>query len=343
MKTLLTIIPVLFISWSCTTPAAEDYIDFINIGDHVWAITVDSSVVKFDLKGKQGIKKVFDDSIKVTVIAKDRNDNIVVVDAMNRIGKYEAGKWRFANTGQSNITAIFYTSSNKEYLVTDSGIINTESNKTYFPDSALIAQMGRYYGMMEYTSALLDNRDNIWLGYNYGEWGGNIFIFNTAENRFIHPSTRNMNLEEYPIFSLAQGPDGIYFSGGLSHMKITMGYIAKFRDSTAFVVFHNQYHEENKKRKVHYVGPIAYNKWDSYLYFYSQYGFFKAKVDSELWNEAYWTSLANPDLPFTYGQSMAVGYGMNIKKIVATGPDAVLFLTENRLIGYLVGKEVKLY
>jgi hypothetical protein len=189
----------------------------------------------------------------------------------------------------------------------------------------------------------MDSEGNIWLGYNHGEWGGDIYIFSTKENKFIVPQLKDFDITLNPIFAFSEAPDGVYFSGGLSHLSTTTGYIGKFQHFTACVLFYNEINEWSKdsaKQKRHYIGPVCYNHWDDRLYIYSQHGIYKQKPNHGLSNAENWTLATQPELSWTHGQSNATGYAMNVSKIVAIGPGAFLFLKERTGIGYFNGKEL---
>lgn len=141
----------------------------------------------------------------------------------------------------------------------------------------------------------------------------------------------------HPRHFQAYTPYGVFYSGGLSHLSTTESYIGQFVNDIAFVRFRDTIAGLNKdtsKKIGHYVGPICYNLEDDLLYIYSQHGIYKQTPDDKLSKAENWTLVVKPELLWTYGQSNATGYAMNVTKIVTTAPNTFLFLTEQNGIGY---------
>lgn len=361
MKVLKSTLCILICFWHCSnkpnsttvpfneinvTDKSPGFIDFIIADTKIWAITNDSLLVTFDIESNQKSKIRFNTPLKVRAIAKDKQGNIVIADTENRIGKYENGNWSFTNKFQSPIKAIFYTKQNDAYLLTDAGILDVKHNQSYLPESSLNNQLKLPNAFRRRATSLLDNYGNIWLGYNHGEWGGDIYVFSTNENKFIAPIPIDFEINLNPIFSFTEAPDGIYFSGGLSHLHRTTGYIGQSVNFIARIRFRNEINglsKDSTKRKGHYVGPISYNKWDDHLYIYSQHGIYKQKPNDNLSKAENWTLVVKPELLWTYGQSNATGHAMNVTKLITTEPGTVLFLTEQNGIGYFNGKTLTMF
>jgi hypothetical protein len=360
MRTISTIFLIIFgFRNSCSEPQfgsvkstevkvqglrSSNFIDIVLCGGKVWAISADSVLVSFDLDNLQASEIVFQDTIKITAIAKDPYDNIVIADTRNRIGKQaEGGKWNFTSSFKSRIRAIFFAGDNNEYFLTNEGIYSVKHGRNFFPQSSLNDQVRLPYAFRRYACTLMDSKDNIWLGYNHGEWGGDIYIFSTSQKRFIIPNLKSFEINLNPIFSFSESPGGVYFSGGLSHLYMTSGYIGIFQDYNFNAVFNNEYDNLGKntsEKGGHYIGPISYNQWDNTLYFYSQYGFYKGDPKTDLSKVENWTNVVKPELLWTYGQSNATGYRMNVQKLICKGPGSFIFLTDQNGIGYFTGKEL---
>ena len=322
------------------------FIDFIIAGNKVWAITKDSLLVTFDLENNQKSTIQFNNPIKISAIAKDQQGIIVVADTRNRLGRYENGNWHFTDTLKGPIKAIFYTKQNDAYLLTNDGILDVKQNKSYLPQKSLNTQLNMPHAFRRSATTLMDGYDKIWLGYNHGEWGGDIHIFSTKENKFIEPILGNFEIELNPIYSFTEAPDGIYYSGGLSHLYLTSSYIGLFVNAIAHVQFSDTidgFKKDTTKRNGHYVGPISYNRWDDHLYIYTQHGIYKQKPGTKLSQAENWTLVVKPELLWTYGQSNATGYAMNVTKIATPAPNTLLFLTEQNGIGYFNGKTLTMF
>ena len=319
------------------TGKKQGFIDFTLSGNKIWAITGNSSLITFDLQNEHKSKVSLDEGVKIIALAKDKNGSIVFADTKNRFGRNEAGHWSFTNAYKSRIKEIFYTKRNDEYLLTDTGILNVKQNKSYLPDSSLNHQLRLPYAFRAYACTYIDSQDNIWLGYNHGEWGGDIYIFSTVENRFIAPKLKGFEIELSPIFAFTEGPEGVYFSGGLSHLGMTSGYLGLFQNFTSKTLFQNEYSEwprDSIKREGYYIGPINYNQWDNSLYFYTQHGFYRCASNTDISKVKNWENVLKPELLWHYSQKNATGFEMNVSKILNTGPGAFMFLTELNGIGY---------
>jgi hypothetical protein len=313
----------------------------------VWAITKDSLLVTFDLENNQKSTIQFNNPIKISAIAKDQQGIIVVADTRNRLGRYENGNWHFTDTLKGPIKAIFYTKQNDAYLLTNDGILDVKQNKSFFPKRSLNTQLNMPHAFRRNgATTLIDDAGKIWLGYNHGEWGGDIYVFNTRENKYIEPLLVENEIELNPIFSFTSTPFGVFYSGGLSHLYTTSSYIGQFVNDIAFVRFRDTidgFRKDTVKKNGHYVGPICYNLEDDHIYIYTQHGIYKEKSIDNLSKAENWTLVVKPELLWTYGQSNATGYAMNVTKIVTPAPNTLLFLTEQNGIGYFNGKTLTMF
>jgi hypothetical protein len=86
-----------------------------------------------------------------------------------------------------------------------------------------------------------------------------------------------------------------------------------------------------------YIGPAAFNEENQHIVYYSNLGFSYATHAGGLFcSTLYW----HPKLLWSYGQPMAVGYGMNVTKIHFTDNGSMVFLTTGNGIGFLTGSHL---
>lgn len=89
-----------------------------------------------------------------------------------------------------------------------------------------------------------------------------------------------------------------------------------------------------------YLGPIQYNPFNDYVYYYTNKGFFKILQNKEIYSKEF---IFKPIILWKFGLADAVGYQMNVKKFEFISENEMLFLTFSNGIGYYDGKILKYY
>ena len=114
------------------------------------------------------------------------------------------------------------------------------SLQIYPPNKSLNKQFD-YKGKWFATPCFhMDKNDNIWIGFDYGEWGGDLAIFNTTLQKYEIPKINDFSIELSPVTSFFEDSTSVYISGGLSHMMSSSGLIAKFSDLNSNVIFKSE-------------------------------------------------------------------------------------------------------
>ena len=90
------------------------------------------------------------------------------------------------------------------------------------------------------------------------------------------------------------------------------------------------------------ISPATFSPFDSSIYFYSQNGFFKGNVKTELSKINNWEVIVKPNFTWTNGRSNAVDSPINVLKIIPVDRNKILFLTEKDGIGLLNGNKLKM-
>jgi len=184
----------------------------------------------------------------------------------------------------------------------------------------------------------MDAADNLWLGFQYGEWGGDLFVFNTRLKRFLPLNIGGFSIELYPIQGICSNREEVFISTGMDHMT-TSGSIVRFKDYKASVIFDSSpfadAHRDDSAFQGEYIGPAAFNNLDHRLYFYSQHGFFRGDPDQDLSSIEKWGKIGQPRLKWSWDQSDAVGSPMNVRKIAFFHDSKIVFLTQLNGIGLL--------
>ncbi len=328
--------------------ANSDYQDFVIDGNVIWALTSTGKIHIFDADSKTMLQKVPIVDSPITEITKDKAGNIVVADNHNEIKRYDKtrGTWQVIATCDNTVLGIVFNSRNQCYMITSMGIKEAGNEKLYFADSALnhyINYQGRWFKQPAY---IMDDLDNIWVGFGYGEWGGDIFIFNTVSKKFIIPDLKTFRIELNPIKSFFKYGKTVCLSSGLAHFEVS-GEIIAFDNFKARIILNSDPFEKPRGDiktdsgfTAEYIGPAAFNIADQCIYFYSQNGFFKGNPEKDLSKIEYWQKLFKPKLPWSSGQSDAVGSPMNVFKIAFTSEGKLVFVTEQNGIGIYDSKTI---
>ncbi len=188
--------------------------------------------------------------------------------------------------------------------------------------------------------------NQLWIGFAYGEWGGDLFVFDIDSSRFLRLQPGDFQLTLNPIASISQDNKSVYISAGLAHF-VTQGIIARFTDETGHTLFKSKPYWKpigggnSQLQQGEYIGPSAFNPRNNCLYFYSQNGIFRGNVSQNLSTIGKWIRVAQPNLSWTGGQRNALGPAMNVQKMVFTDSGVLLFLTEHEGVGQFDGKTLR--
>src|SRR5690606_29864490 len=118
------------------------------------------------------------------------------------------------------------------FSITEKGIQNLATNKIYFNSKSLNNQIQYKDKWDKPYCGYIDKNDVIWLGFGYGEWGGNLFAFETNKKKFLDLSLDDFRIELFPIKSFFEDSTSVYISAGLQHM-MTSGIIVKMDNQKA--------------------------------------------------------------------------------------------------------------
>jgi hypothetical protein len=344
MNKLLTIF-LLLLCLSFDSQAETDYKDFIVTDKFIWALTSDGGIKLFDKKGKQ-VKKRIHNSSKILLLTKDKLGNPVIVDNANEIKRYNElnDSWVVISKYKDNCYGVVFDSKNSCYLITDKGIRDLQTGKINFSANSLNDQITYKDKWGKPYCYFIDKSDRIWLGFGYGEWGGNLFVFKTNSKEFQTPELGSFQINLWPIKSFFEDSSSVYLSAGLQHM-MTSGIIVKFDNLKASVLLESRsgWSKEVAKDSSRtmldgeYIGPSTYNGFLNSIYFYSQNGIFKGVKVDDLSKIDNWKIILKPKLNWKGGQPDAVGSPMNVLKIAAMENDKLIFLSQNDGIGYYDG------
>jgi hypothetical protein len=346
---LFLVFPLLFSLFSCAQPHFnKDYLDLVITGGKGFALTQKGNIDIFDTNTNLIIHSNIHAGAAITAIGADANGLIVVAEENGEVARLNTEQLTFYKLFKSpdKIFYILYDQKNRGYLVTEKGITNLSTKKTSLADTT-VRLNSQVRGWSKPTAVFMGANGDIWLGNGFGEWGGELFVFSTRENKFIKPAINKCPLE--PVKTIFSDGKNVYISSGVQHM-FTYGCILKFTKYSCDTLFVSEsgwtapMGKDSLRKRVYgeYIGPAAYNYRDNCIYFYSQNGIFKGYLSDDLSKLNSWTKLASPNLHWKNGQPDAVGSPMNILKIEFADNGKLFLVTQNDGIGLFDGRTFKL-
>jgi hypothetical protein len=334
-----------FITLFTNNPVNGQFKDFVIIKNQIYALSSKGAMSVFDTNGIEVKKKFLPHKYLIFAIAKDRKDALVIVDESFGIKRYNEaeGVWESLGIYKEHILGMLFDSKNVCYAITNVGIENMTSREFYPPTKSLNKQINYKDEWFSTPCLYIDKKDNIWLGFDHGEWGGDLAVFNTNLRKYETLKINDFSIELSPINSFFEDSNSVYISGGLSHMMSSHGLIAKFEGLNSHTILKSEsYWEEgdNVKKIKKFVageqiGPAIFNQFENSIYFYSQNGFFKGNINTDLSKMNNWELVLKPNFKWTNGRSNAVGSPINVLKMNYIDKNKIIFLTEKDGIGLI--------
>jgi len=324
--------------------STNEYRDFVLVDQQLWAVTITGKLRIFDISTGEPIQDIPKIDSPILAIAKDRNSNIALASD-GKILNYDRKMkmWSVQGRFENKIFGIVFSGSGICFLLTNKGIEDLGSRTFYFPDNSLNKQIHYHGNWFRDPVYYLDRDDNIWVGFGYGEWGGDLFVFSTKNRKFIIPSMGHYEIDLNPVKSIFSDGYAVYLSAGMDHFDFS-GSIVRFDSFSAAPLFISELHRGKDSAAVNgeYIGPATFDKSDHCIYFYSQNGIFKGNPTNDLSTIEKWQKVASPKLTWSYGQPDAVGYKMNVSKMEFTDNNTLVFLTQANGIGILNNGKIAL-
>lgn len=327
----------------------SQYKDILVSNNVIWALTNSGTIKLFDATNGNQLHKNVNAGTDVILITKDRNGNPVIANRKKQVKRYQPGAntWELVGQYEAEPFGIFVDSRGSYFSITEKGIQDLATKKFYFNKNSLNHQITYHEKWGKPYCFYIDKNDVIWLGFGYGEWGGNLFAFQTGDRKFLDLSLGSFNIELYPIKSFFEDSTSVYISAGLQHM-MTSGIILKVDNLKASIVIDSDSHwseptgEDSVKTMIdgEYIGPATFNPFSNALYFYSQNGVFRGDKTKDLSKIENWEKVVKPKLTWENGQPDAVGSPMNVIKICIVDKKRFVFLSKNNGIGFYDGQKV---
>ncbi|MEI6139992.1 MAG: hypothetical protein WCP85_12055 [Mariniphaga sp.] len=329
--------------------AETKYKDILVSNNIIWALTDDGRIKIFDsTNGKQLDKNISADT-DIILITKDKNGNPVITNKKKQLKKYNqsTNSWEVVGQYDAEPFGILVDSKGSYFSITANGIQDLATKEFYFNKNSLNHQITYRDEWGKPYCFYIDKNDIIWLGFGYGEWGGNLFAFQTGNKTFLDLSLGRFEIALNPIKSFFEDSTCLYISAGLQHM-MTKGIIVKVDNLKTSILLNSNSHwsvptgKDSVKTMIdgEYIGPATYNSFNNSLYFYSQNGIFRGDKAKDLSLIENWEKVVSPKLTWKYGQPDAVGSPMNVLKLCIIDKTKFVFLSQNNGISFFDGQKI---
>jgi hypothetical protein len=339
----------------------SNYKSVLHSNNRIYAITEGGGAVVWDLLAMDTIPFAYNEtaSHKFLCVSKDRVDAIYFGTDKGHIFKYNSitGNCDLYKKIKYSVNHIFFNSDNYPLTIVPYAVYDpiTKRRWTKFDNhtDGLIhkrkilgifsKRVYKYFQMPHYT--FLDSQDRIWMTASFGEFGGDVQIFDTKNFRIIENKFDSVSPGSLHPRSVFESTDqNIFITSGLQHFS-SSGDIYKIdKESAVSKIFHSSGPRvlDRKSGKVIdegglFVGPGAYNKHDNCIYFATSRGIHKISVDHGRSKTA--ELVVNPELRWGR-EPLAIGAAMNIKTMEFLPDGRLLFLTAMDGIGIYDGKSI---
>ncbi len=293
---------------------------FVN-SKYIWILRQDGVIIRINPE-----THIISDSMvfnkKIVSIGKSKTDTIYAADEDGGIFRiFDNRDTNFLwSTGES-VQSFIFSMDKRCFLITDKGIFEPEFSKRLYYENAYSNGFIWRRNLRKWhpSTLLINSKDDIWLGFSGGEWGGDIIIFSTNELRY--KKFRDEYKEHCylrPVRSFLEIDSNMHASTSLQHMSIITSSIIRLNDTCKYI-FESPSGEDGSENLFNkeelYIGPSIFNKTDSSIYFYSQFGIFKGNINNNLNKLENWQRKLETKFMWNYGMPDAVGYGMNVSKM----------------------------
>jgi hypothetical protein len=318
----------------------------IVVQQQIWLLTETGHIVVCNVDGKQqslpGIEKV-----KAEHLIVDGNTAAAQIGSTIQRWNKSASSWEPIGKLARNVFGLVATSQHQFFAITDRGVLDVATGYSKLPTASPNSQLRQLTSFGRPATFFMDNQDNLWIGFGYGEWGGNIFVYSTQKHKFLDLRFNKFSIELSPIKSFFQLKDGVGVSSGLQHFT-TSGTIAEFTNFSARTLY-DTYTERDSARSQKatmvdqpYIGPGVYDASTNRIYFYSHLGVYAGTYGNDLTKLASWHKLFTPRLHWSNGQTDAIGSPMNVLSMLSLGDGKLILLTQKDGVGIWDGKTFNL-
>ncbi|UOQ77333.1 hypothetical protein MUN84_00980 [Hymenobacter sp. 5516J-16] len=309
------------------------YKDVVALDSTLWAVDASGHLASFTSAGEE---RPLSTTLKVpiTSIHATGKDELLVVCGQDI---YLLNSKTQACTYEAKLPpkTVFIARDNRKQIwaATETGLLNVATNQSFVPDSTL----NHYYKWRPQPSAaLLDSYNILWIGFDMGEWGGNLQVFDTNLQRFVPVDFADTLGRLCPVNSFCEAKTQMYLSGAVAHGS-NSSCITRFDKLQAKRVFNSSW-RENYRTMVfgdpggEYISTIAYSPTENRLYYNSQNGIYRAPINMELHQQDAWQLVCAPM------SSWPTDRRQHVSKMVFTSDNKLVLLVENNALGIWDGR-----
>jgi len=186
-------------------PNASFFQNFEIANHEIYVLHADGILKIFDENGK--LSDTYAPKNKIKQLVKDHNGSIIIVDSTNVVKRLNHDhQWStITSFPQGTIYGLGFNSANDCFLVTNKGVLDIKTQKLYFPEKKLfhseLASRGNNGWESEENGIInvyTDKDNNVWFRFEHGEWGDDMFVWNTKTFNFI-PYSRYLTVPFYEI------------------------------------------------------------------------------------------------------------------------------------------------
>lgn len=339
------------------------YRSALHCKNNVYAIAESGHVVVWSLQRLDTIPFPKHDTatFKFLCAGKDRNDVVYFGTDKGHIFKYDAAsrKYSLYKKIEYSVYDIVFNTDDRLLVIVRNGVYDPLKKKRWSKfgnhTNDLIVKkrvlgvfaitVHKYFEMPQYT--FLDSQDRLWMTTAFGEFGGDVQIFDTKKLRIVNNRFDSISTGFRHPKSVFEGLNReIFLTSGLEHFYSSGEIYRIDPNRTVTRVFHSSgppvFEAETNKMISEggvFVGPGAFNKQDSCIYFATSRGIHKIKMNRKRSDVA--EMVANPSLHWE-NEPLAIGAAMSIKRMEFLPDGRLLFLTSMDGIGVFDGAKITL-
>lgn len=147
------------------------------------------------------------------------------------------GRWQlWQQFPNDTLLEMAFNSANELLLITHRGVLDVATGQKYFHkfEHSAIRNPNKWF---EHPSTMMDHSDQLWFSFDFGEWGGDLFIFDTHKKAFVWNDATCMG----SLSGMADAGDRYYVSNSSAHMMST-GTLYEIRQGGAELLFSSKMH-----------------------------------------------------------------------------------------------------
>lgn len=297
----MKIIPILILifliscqptNFSIVESKHENYNNIRTIDGELFALGTDKTLVKLDFENKEII-----DLLTGVECFDSYFGELVYADTSGQVNTFNLKTKRTKNLTIQEDQIIHITSLDSAiYLLTKTKLLNL---LTGMECSLRDSPRYNYHFSLGYRPEPYvvesDDSGNIWMGYNYGEFGGELLVFNTRKNQFDSLISNDFAPGAYGIESIVPAKSRTLITFGEGHslhngMMEIIGRTAEIRllqlDSLVEVQIENDVVLKLNDRTE--IGPATYDPKLNQVYFYSEGRIMMNELSEDISNLENW-------------------------------------------------------